>query len=115
LKLRDDKDKCKDCTRPTFIEVLNDIHLKASQSTKSVHKKNLFQFLKIRRNSAFAHRAPTKRNNRPSYFKVKATDKLRRDSTTTCKDHAMSAEVAKPIESFRVNKAQEGKRFNNAR
>jgi hypothetical protein len=82
LKLKDGKDKCKDCTRPTFIEVLNDIHLKASQSTKSVHRKNLFQVLKLRRNSAFVHRVPIERNNMPGHFKVKATDKLRRDSTT---------------------------------
>jgi hypothetical protein len=115
LKLKEDKEKCKDFTRPTFSEVLNNKHLKVSQSTRSVHRKNLFQVLKLRRNSAFAHRVPTERNNRLRHFKVKANDKLRRDSTTMCKDHARSAEVAKPFESFRVNKAQEGKHFNNAR
>jgi hypothetical protein len=108
LKLKEDKDRCKDCTRPTFSEVLNDNHLKASQSTRSVHRKNLFQVLKLKRNSAFAHRVPTERNNRPRHFEVKATT----SSEEIAQQHARImqgvAEVEKPFEVSEVDKAQKG-------
>jgi hypothetical protein len=34
-----------------------------------------FESTKLRRNSAFAHRIPTERNNRPRLFEVQASDK----------------------------------------
>jgi hypothetical protein len=45
-----------------------------------VHRKDLSQVQKLRRNSAFVHRIPTERNSRPRHFEVKASKNIKRGS-----------------------------------
>jgi hypothetical protein len=64
-----EEDLCKECTRPTLRQSVERC-LKAQESTRRVLEVKYFNFTKIRRDSAFAHKISAERNKRPRPFEV---------------------------------------------
>jgi len=71
--------------------------LKAQSRTRSATKVKYFNFTKIMRDSAFAHKFLAERTRRPKYFEVRAIDKLRKFSVRCVQDKNL----------FQVREAQE--------
>jgi hypothetical protein len=84
----------KECANKNLFEVLK----LRRNSTRSALRVNLSQVQKLRRNSAFVHREVAERSRRlRNLSRFSELTKLRTDSTVVCRDPTRNAEVEKPL------------------